>query len=122
MIYTCTITPSLDYTTYLPDFQAGKLNRSNDVYYYPGGKGINVSRVLQRLDVESIAVGFVGGFVGDYIKEFLHAGKYPNRFYPNRKDHTHQCENQIDGRNRTEWAWAETSRERSKINCWKKYG
>lgn len=72
MIYTCTITPSLDYTTYLPDFQAGKLNRSNDVYFYPGGKGINVSRVLQRLDVESIAVGFVGGFVGDYIKEFLH--------------------------------------------------
>lgn len=72
MIYTCTITPSLDYTTYLPEFKTGELNRSNDVRYYPGGKGINVSRVLKRLDVESVAIGYVGGFVGDYIKTFLH--------------------------------------------------
>ena len=72
MIYTCTITPSLDYTTYLPAFKTGELNRSNDVRYYPGGKGINVSRVLKRLDVESVAIGYVGGFVGDYIKIFLH--------------------------------------------------
>lgn len=71
MIYTCTITPSLDYTTYLPAFKTGELNRSNDVRYYPGGKGINVSRVLKRLDVESVAIGYVGGFVGDYIKTFL---------------------------------------------------
>lgn len=72
MIYTCTITPSLDYTTYLSSFKTGALNRSNDVHYYPGGKGINVSRVLKRLDVDSVAIGYVGGFVGDYIKTFLH--------------------------------------------------
>lgn len=71
MIYTCTITPSLDYTTYLPEFNSGELNRADEVYYYPGGKGINVSRVLNRLDVASVAVGFIGGFTGDYIKEFL---------------------------------------------------
>ena len=71
MIYTCTITPSLDYTTYLPDFRAGELNRAEDVYYYPGGKGINVSRVLKHLNVDSVAIGFVGGFTGDYIKGFL---------------------------------------------------
>ncbi|MBP1948546.1 1-phosphofructokinase [Virgibacillus litoralis] len=71
MIYTCTITPSIDYTTYLPAFKPGKLNRSSEVYYYPGGKGINVSRVLQRLQVKSVALGFAGGFTGDYIKQFL---------------------------------------------------
>lgn len=71
MIYTCTITPSIDYTTYLPEFKTGKLNRSNEVYYYPGGKGINVSRVLQRLEVKSVALGFAGGFTGDYITQFL---------------------------------------------------
>ena len=71
MIYTCTITPSLDYTTYLPEFRSGELNRTEDVYYYPGGKGINVSRVLRRLDVDSIAIGFVGGFTGDYIEKFM---------------------------------------------------
>jgi 1-phosphofructokinase len=71
MIYTCTITPSLDYSTYLPEFRSGKLNRSEEVYYYPGGKGINVSRVLRRLEVDNIALGFTGGFTGDYIQYFL---------------------------------------------------
>lgn len=71
MIYTCTIAPSIDYTVYVPDFEQGKLNRSNDVYYYPGGKGINVSRVLQRLGVTSRALGYAGGFTGHYIDAFL---------------------------------------------------
>ena len=71
MIYTCTITPSIDYTTYLSDFHIGTLNRSNEVFYYPGGKGINVSRVLKRLGVDSIALGFAGGFTGNYIEQFL---------------------------------------------------
>ncbi|TWT25925.1 1-phosphofructokinase [Planomicrobium sp. CPCC 101110] len=71
MIYTCTFAPSVDYTTYLPEFVAGKLNRSQQVYYYPGGKGINVSRVLKRLGADSIALGYAGGFTGDYIAKFL---------------------------------------------------
>ncbi|MCZ8535953.1 1-phosphofructokinase [Paenisporosarcina quisquiliarum] len=71
MIYTCTITPSIDYTTYLPEFKTGKLNRSDEVYFYPGGKGINVSRVLKRLEVESTAIAFAGGFTGTYIEQFL---------------------------------------------------
>ncbi|EMR04883.1 6-phosphofructokinase isozyme 2 [Bhargavaea cecembensis DSE10] len=71
MIYTYTLTPSLDYTVYLPGFSPGKLNRSEEVYYYPGGKGINVSRVLKRLGADSTAVGLAGGFTGDYLEQFL---------------------------------------------------
>lgn len=71
MIYTCTITPSLDYTTYLPFFKTGTLNRTEEVYYYPGGKGINVSRVLKRLQIDNVAIGYAGGFVGNYIAQFL---------------------------------------------------
>lgn len=71
MIYTYTLTPSLDYTVYLPGFTPGKLNRSEEVYYYPGGKGINVSRVLKRLGTDSTAVGLAGGFTGDYLEQFL---------------------------------------------------
>lgn len=71
MIYTCTITPSVDYTTYLPSFATGKLNRTSEVFYYPGGKGINVSRVLKRLGVDNKALGFIGGFTGNYIEDFL---------------------------------------------------
>lgn len=71
MIYTCTITPSLDYTTYLPTFESGHLNRTDTVYYYPGGKGINVSRVLRRLGLDTIAIAYAGGFTGEYIQQFL---------------------------------------------------
>lgn len=82
MIYTCTITPSLDYTTYLPEFQIGKLNRSGEVYYYPGGKGINVSRVLRRLDRDTVAISFAGGFTGDYIEQFLRKEGIQTDFIP----------------------------------------
>ncbi|PTY83068.1 1-phosphofructokinase family hexose kinase, partial [Heyndrickxia sporothermodurans] len=71
MIYTITLNPSLDYTVKVDNFQIGELNRSNEDYKVPGGKGINVSRVLKRLGVDSKALGFVGGFTGKYIEDYL---------------------------------------------------
>ncbi|WP_138418397.1 1-phosphofructokinase [Aquibacillus sediminis] len=71
MIYTCTLNPSIDYIIHVSDFEAGALNRGEKTSYYPGGKGINVSRVLRRLDIENTALGFLGGFTGKFIKEAL---------------------------------------------------
>lgn len=71
MIYTCTLNPSIDYVMHVADFQSGELNRSSQTSFYPGGKGINVSRLLQRLGTENTALGFVGGFTGDFIKTAL---------------------------------------------------
>ena len=39
--------------------------------YVAGGKGINMSIVLKRLGLDNIATGFLGGFSGKYIEEFL---------------------------------------------------
>lgn len=39
--------------------------------YVAGGKGINMSIVLKRLGVDNVATGFLGGFSGKYIEEFL---------------------------------------------------
>ncbi|TAA72699.1 1-phosphofructokinase [Planococcus salinarum] len=82
MIYTCTIAPSIDYTVYLPEFESGKLNRADSVYYYPGGKGINVSRVLKRLGTDNKAIGFAGGFTGQYIEQFLRNEGVAAEFIP----------------------------------------
>ncbi|WP_337969887.1 1-phosphofructokinase [Virgibacillus salexigens] len=71
MIYTCTMTPSIDYTIHLPTFKPGELNRTEHVHYYPGGKGINVSRVLHRLGISTTALGFAGGFTGEFIQQAL---------------------------------------------------
>lgn len=72
MIYTITFNPSIDYIVHVEDFRLGDVNRVKRDYKYPGGKGINVSRVLNNMEVKSKALGFIGGFTGEYIKDFLH--------------------------------------------------
>ncbi|OLS40627.1 1-phosphofructokinase [Bacillus sp. MRMR6] len=71
MIYTLTLNPSLDYIVELDQVALGDLNRTKKETKLAGGKGINVSQVLKRLDVDSKALGFLGGFTGDYINSFL---------------------------------------------------
>jgi len=71
MIYTVTLNPSVDYVVKVIPFELGHLNRAKSEAKFPGGKGINVSRVLKRLNVESCALGFLGGFTGKYIETFL---------------------------------------------------
>ncbi|HIV81905.1 MAG TPA: 1-phosphofructokinase [Candidatus Salinicoccus merdavium] len=71
MIYTVTFNPSVDYIMKLDDFKESELNRTSLTEKYPGGKGINVSRVLKELGAETTALGFTGGFTGDYIKSEL---------------------------------------------------
>ncbi|EEM15940.1 1-phosphofructokinase [Bacillus pseudomycoides DSM 12442] len=38
---------------------------------FPGGKGINVSRVLHRMGIDNTALGFIGGFTGQFIEDVL---------------------------------------------------
>ncbi|MDO5010087.1 MAG: 1-phosphofructokinase [Intestinibacter bartlettii] len=67
MIYTVTLNPSIDYVIKVEKLVNGHVNRVNEEHVYPGGKGINVTRILKNLDNENIALGFVSGFTGDYI-------------------------------------------------------
>ncbi|MEN0642758.1 1-phosphofructokinase [Alkalicoccobacillus gibsonii] len=67
MIYTVTLNPAVDYFVELDDLKPGHVNRSRKEHKAPGGKGINVSRVLKRLGHNSQTLGFIGGFTGDYI-------------------------------------------------------
>lgn len=72
MIYTITLNPAIDYYLGFREFQEGKLNSAESGYTLPGGKGINVSKVLRNYEVKSRALGFVGGFTGEFIKKNLH--------------------------------------------------
>lgn len=71
MIYTVTFNPSIDYVMFVDDFKIDGLNRAQDTNKFAGGKGINVSRVLKTLEVDSTALGFAGGFPGDFIAQTL---------------------------------------------------
>lgn len=76
LIYIVALNPSIDYLMELDTFQIGATNRSKKESIFVGGKGINVSIMLNNLGVESTVLGFVSGFTGDFIKEELR--KYPN--------------------------------------------
>lgn len=71
MIYTVTLNPSVDYVIRVDQFEENKVNRVDSEEKFPGGKGINVSRVLNRLDVPTKALGFLGGFTGGFIQTEL---------------------------------------------------
>lgn len=71
MIYTVTLNPAIDYIVKVEDFQVGQLNRMSYDEKFAGGKGINVSRVLKRIDVSNKAFGFLGGFTGGFIESVL---------------------------------------------------
>ncbi|MEG2985709.1 MAG: 1-phosphofructokinase [Peptostreptococcaceae bacterium] len=71
MIYTVTLNPSIDYVIKLDNLKNGEVNRTNEEYVYPGGKGLNVSLILKELEHNNKALGFVSGFTGAYIKDTL---------------------------------------------------
>lgn len=71
MIYTVTLNPSIDYIVEVDDFKIDHLNRINRESKFPGGKGINVSRVLNTINIPSKALGFLGGFTGQFIQHTL---------------------------------------------------
>lgn len=71
MIYTVTFNPAIDYVLEIDNFEPGAVNRVKNNEKFAGGKGINVSRVLNNLNVKSIALGFVGGFTGKFIEDSL---------------------------------------------------
>lgn len=71
MIYTVTLNPSIDLNVELDSLTLGKRNNIKSETVLPGGKALNVSRVLSALRIPTIATGFVGGFQGEFIKDWL---------------------------------------------------
>lgn len=71
MIYTVTLNPALDKTVEIPNFTIENVNRITALRTDPGGKGINVSKVIDKLGGTSIALGFLGGNTGRIIAEQL---------------------------------------------------
>lgn len=71
MIYSVTINPAIDYVIELPELKTGLVNRLESAIKLPGGKGINVSRILKELNIPTTAWGFTGGFTGTFINQSL---------------------------------------------------
>lgn len=86
MIYTVTLNPSIDFIVHVDDLKLGDLNRMTNDFKLPGGKGINVSRILKRISTDSTALGFLGGFTGTFISDWLKNERIHTRFTTVRED------------------------------------
>ncbi len=71
MIITVTLNPAVDQTLELDRFVPGDTNRVRESRIDPGGKGINVSRVLRELGRESMAAGLAPGTLGRFVEHSL---------------------------------------------------
>jgi len=80
MIYTVTFSPAIDYVVEVDDFSLGEIHRSKSEVYLAGGKGINVSTVLKNLGVDNVALGFIAGFTGEFIRSELVSREIKNDF------------------------------------------
>ncbi|MGW0960253.1 1-phosphofructokinase family hexose kinase [Streptomyces gelaticus] len=76
MILTVTLNTALDLTYGVPELVPHASHRVSDMSERPGGKGLNVARVLSALGHETVVTGFAGGSTGAVLRELL-AGPSP---------------------------------------------
>lgn len=103
MIETVTLNPSLDYTVMVPNFATGRINRAESVRFMPGGKGINVSRILKALEFPVRNLCFTAGFTGEELEEEVLNYGIPSDFVRLRGGMTrvnvklrHDCETDVN--------------------------
>lgn len=90
MILTVTLNPSIDIAYQIRTFVPDHVNRTEETNKTPGGKGLNVTRVLAALGDEVKATGLIGGKNGEYLQEKLNEAGIPSAFYPIAGD-TRNC-------------------------------
>jgi 1-phosphofructokinase family hexose kinase len=71
MIITVTLNTAIDKTLSVPNFRLGRRHRTVEQTTMPGGKGVNVARVLKTLGSPVIATGLTGGPTGTRIVDQL---------------------------------------------------
>ncbi len=80
LIVTVTLNPAVDEEYMVPEFHLGGWFRASSVRQLPGGKGINVSVILKQLNYDSVAMGFLAGFNGEYIRDAMRRMRISTNF------------------------------------------
>ena len=79
-----TLTANLlaEWTLDIGQLQAGTTHRAKAISFQVGGKGINVSRVLNQLQVSSTAICFADGPMGELCSEWLQREQIRHQIFP----------------------------------------
>lgn len=104
-IVTVTLNPAIDETVFLDGLRLGAVNRAKGHHRQPGGKGVNVSRMLGGYGIASTASGFLGRENTRMFDELFTSGRISDGFL------------RIDGETRTGIKIvAESTRETTDLN------
>lgn len=71
LIYTISLNSSIDFSFYLNTIRDEDVNRIEKIRVDPGGKGINISRMLRKLGEKTIAITFFSQKNGKFYKNLL---------------------------------------------------
>lgn len=71
MIVTLTLNPAVDKTIFVSNLTLGQVHRVSESQLDPAGKGVNVSRLVDRLGWPTIAFGFLAGEIGRLVAQAL---------------------------------------------------
>ncbi|HEU5420163.1 MAG TPA: 1-phosphofructokinase family hexose kinase [Streptosporangiaceae bacterium] len=82
MILVVTLNPALDVTHHVEQADWAGVNRPHTVMTRPGGKGVNVARVLLALGTGVLVTGLAGGAAGDAVRAGLDAAGVPADLTP----------------------------------------
>lgn len=80
MILTVTLNPAIDRVYFLDEFTMGNVYRTQRFTYTAGGKGLNVARVAHLVGCDTAAMGFAGGYSGEFIKSEIEKQGIRNLF------------------------------------------
>lgn len=81
VITTITFNPAIDKTMIIDNLTLGRVNRESGIRIDAAGKGINVSKVIQKLGGKSTAIGILAGSAGKFIKDELDRIGIHNDFF-----------------------------------------
>ncbi|MCI1700796.1 1-phosphofructokinase [Liquorilactobacillus nagelii] len=80
MIYTVTLNTAIDLFIETESMLPKKVNRTQSYDIQANGKGVNISFILKKLGIDSVAVCAGGGFTADYIQSELNKNRIPSFF------------------------------------------
>jgi 6-phosphofructokinase 2 len=79
-IYTLTANPALDLSGHVSGIIPNEKNYVNRARVDPGGNAINAARIIQRLGLKPVILGFAGGASGEHLKSLLDNERLSHRF------------------------------------------
>ena len=80
MILAVSLNPALDVTHHVEHADWSGVNRPSRVYTRPGGKGLNVARILRAVGARAEVLGLAGGVTGAAVASALDAAGVPATF------------------------------------------